>query len=564
MNEKKRKIITYLLAFFILVLFALVAVGSCGGIRYLYDNRVATVYADTLNEDLMTTSVDISGSTFTYNTQLYSFGTFNSNAYGIDDEFTYHVDIVGMLQLEVVYDESNDLINQFAFLPQAKGTGQKFIVNRYNQILSATSTQGVLNNIYIVCQDTIIDSSISDYNANLSNYVNHTFVCYVNSYNAVIGNNRPYKITFTTITNGYLFSYYNSDEELLLRVQLSLNGLVVGNDSLSFTLVPFDSSPYSEYTNIFTYLSYSDYEDLLNNGYDEGYSAGVAAGNSAYYNSGFSAGYNSGYNVGLSANNQEAYDSGYSVGYDEGLSANNQEAYDSGYAVGKDEGINTGYQWGYDRGYELGTSAGYDSGYDEGYQDGLEAAGGSDPIPSTQSVSSMLSDTSISENIYTYTTTVLLNSPIRSTSYGTNNDIYQSLVILGLVQLTVKYDISTNNITFFGCGSESVGSDVGFTMSSYASDISVTSPTYTNNNALIAVSSSTITGPDVTNSTINKSYTLEARYTSTVPSIDDSNRPDRLVLMCRSDGYSFDYVTDSNDVVFEVDITFNDVVYSIV
>lgn len=48
MTEKIKKILTICLTVFFMVVFILVGIGSCGGIRYLIDNRsnVATVYAD--------------------------------------------------------------------------------------------------------------------------------------------------------------------------------------------------------------------------------------------------------------------------------------------------------------------------------------------------------------------------------------------------------------------------------------------------------------------------------------------------------------------------------------
>lgn len=48
MTDKIKKILTICLTVFFMVVFILVGVGSCGGIRYLIDNRsnVATVYAD--------------------------------------------------------------------------------------------------------------------------------------------------------------------------------------------------------------------------------------------------------------------------------------------------------------------------------------------------------------------------------------------------------------------------------------------------------------------------------------------------------------------------------------
>jgi flagellar biosynthesis/type III secretory pathway protein FliH len=129
------------------------------------------------------------------------------------------------------------------------------------------------------------------------------------------------------------------------------------------------------------------YKEGYDNGYDDGYADGDSAGferakayfASADYNKGFAdgktsgiqIGYQQGYTAGQSSvNTTQIYNNGYSAGQAAGYSTGYAAGRTVGYSLGYDDGYDDGALDGYDLGYDDGYADGYDAGYDDGYSDG--------------------------------------------------------------------------------------------------------------------------------------------------------------------------------------------------
>lgn len=106
-------------------------------------------------------------------------------------------------------------------------------------------------------------------------------------------------------------------------------------------LVRSVNSNLSSFNDYFRRSSYYLYE-ASNYGFDNGYSAGVNAGDPFIWQDG--------YNAGRQQADQEAYQNGYDVGFSQG----EQSGAELGYTQGEEVGYDEGYDIGYDDGYRIG------------------------------------------------------------------------------------------------------------------------------------------------------------------------------------------------------------------
>ena len=111
-----------------------------------------------------------------------------------------------------------------------------------------------------------------------------------------------------------------------------------------------------------------------NAGYEAGFAEGTEAGRTEGYNEGANDGYTGGYNNGLNDGYMNGYNNGLNDGYMGGYNNGLNDGYMDGYNNGLDQGRLEGYEYGRTLGRDEGYTDGYNNGYDNGYNSGYNAA----------------------------------------------------------------------------------------------------------------------------------------------------------------------------------------------
>ena len=130
----------------------------------------------------------------------------------------------------------------------------------------------------------------------------------------------------------------------------------------------------------------STLDDLLEDAFDSGYTAGQEGCSAVTCEGVYESGYTSGYTDGQeSVDCTEFYNSGVTDGFESGYTSGHTDGYDSGYTDGAasvdcTDFYNSGVTDGFESGYTSGKTDGYDEGwapgYQSGYTDGVNTCGG--------------------------------------------------------------------------------------------------------------------------------------------------------------------------------------------
>lgn len=326
MNNKK--IATAILAGIFVILFALVGVGSCGGIKYLIDKRqsVATVYADEIGSGSVSTYVD----TVSVTLNKYSFYVegYHGNGFPNVHSGAEYMPIGEFRFVAVYYDD--ELFSFYVTTLELFGSivAGSFVPSGLQYRNTDLTDTNLVNIAFLNIYYGGMDPGCLEFSGSLID--KESCGRFVSANVDVIGGEQP-----------------------VGRFKLSL---VFENITYEYFVSPYRWNQYGDYevNKVLNYFSYKETFSVGNNSsnvnpqtyFQNGYDKAIAENKDIWFDEGYESGYaegeDAGYLLGIEENKDIWFDSGYeegeSAGYDKAITDNKDIWYNNGYNAGVIQG----------------------------------------------------------------------------------------------------------------------------------------------------------------------------------------------------------------------------------